>query len=294
MPKSVIAGLAALVSSLTLAVAPLTAQAQEQTLDQSVNTQNKIVREAAATQERINSLSSQTQKMLSEYLATKQQIDQMQRYNANLQGLVSDQTARIASLKNQLGHVAEVEHGIIPLMEQMIAGLENFVKLDMPFHRQDRLASAQKLEDLMTNSDVTISEKYRQIMAAYQTELDYGKTVDAYRAQLTINGKKQSVQFLRIGRVAFCYQTLNQSQTGCWNAAKNKWIVNGDYRRHVTAGLGVARKRSTPALLILPVLAPQAPLNVPKAIKKTQQQFAPPMQTPAAAPQSSPAPQTQS
>jgi hypothetical protein len=298
MPKSVIAGLAALVSGLVLAVTPLAAQAQEHTLNQSENTQNKIVKEAASTQKKIDSLSSQTQKMLSEYLSTKQQIDQMKRYNSNLAGLVNDQTSRVASLNNQLEHVADVEHGIVPLMEQMISGLENFIKLDMPFHRKDRMADAQKLEDLMTNSDVTISEKYRQIMAAYQTELDYGKTVDAYRANLKVNGKSQQVQFLRIGRVSLCYQTLNQSQTGCWNADKDKWVVNDGYRRHVTNALSVARKQTTPSLLILPVLAPQQPLSVPKAVQGLQQPTmpattAPAMQT-SAAPQSSPAPQSKS
>lgn len=298
MPKSVIAGLAALVSGLVLAVAPLAAQAQEHTLNQSESTQNKIVQEAAATQKRINSLSSQTQKMLSQYLAAQQQIDQMQRYNANLQGLVNDQTSRIASLNDQLAHVADVEHGIVPLMEQMIAGLENFIQLDMPFHRKDRMADAQKLEDLMTNSDVTISEKYRQIMAAYGTELDYGKTVEAYRGNLTVDGKPQQVQFLRVGRVSLCYQTLNQSQTGCWNSAKDKWDVNGDYRRHVTNGLSVARKQTTPSLLILPVLAPQQPLSVPRAVQGLQQPSlpattAPAMQT-SAAPQSGTASQPKS
>jgi len=290
MPKSVIAGLAALVSCLVLAAVPLMAQAQEQTLNQSENTQNKIVQEAAATQKKINNLSSQTQKMLAQYLSTQQQIDQMKRYNSNLAGLVNDQTSRIASLNNQLGHVADVEHGIVPLMEQMIAGLKNFIKLDMPFHRKDRMAAAQKLEDLMTDSDVTISEKYRQIMAAYGTELDYGKTVDAYRGQLTLNGKPQQVQFLRIGRVALCYQTLNQSQTGCWNSAQDQWVVNGGYRRNVTNGLSVARKQTTPSLLILPVLAPQQPLSVPKAVQGLQQPTVPATSAPAmhtsAAPQS--------
>ncbi|MGH8161422.1 MAG: DUF3450 domain-containing protein [Gammaproteobacteria bacterium] len=258
MPRSLIAGFVAL--GLVAAALP-TAHAQEQALDRSVDTQNQIVKHAAETQKKIDQLSAETQTLLNQYLVAEQETDQLKKYNANLQGLVKDQTARMASLNQQIGHVAEVEHGIVPLMDQMIAGLKNFIQLDMPFRRNQRLQSVQKLRSLMTDSDVSISEKYRQIMAAYQNELDYGRTLDAYRGPITINGKQQTVQFLRIGRVSLCYQTLNQSRTACWNKAKGQWVANGDFRRNVSNGLAVARKQSSPNLLILPVLAPQPPLE---------------------------------
>lgn len=262
MPRSVIAGFAGLLSGLALAAAPLVAQAQEQTLDQSVSTQNKIVEKAAATQDRINNLSQQTQDLLSQYLITKHQVARMKQYNEHLQAEVNDQESRIDSLKYQLTQISKIEHGIIPLMDQMIGGLGNFVKLDMPFHRQKRLARVHKLKDLMTNSDVTISEKYRQIMAAYKAEIDYGKTVGSYRARISVNGQKQTVNFLRIGRIVLCYQTLNQSQTACWNSQKGKWVVNNGYRRNVAHAISVALKQTTPSLLLLPVVAPQQPLNI--------------------------------
>lgn len=298
MPRSVIVGLAALLAGLALAATPLTAQAQQETLEQTVQTQNKIVKKAAATQERINALSQQTQKLLREYLSTAHRVNQMQQYNEHLQGEVNDQEARIASLKEQLGEISDVEHGIIPLMYQMIAGLKNFIKLDMPFHREQRLARVNQLHDLMTNSDVTISEKYRQIMAAYKTEIDFGKTVEAYRALQTIEGQQQTVQFLRIGRISLCYQTLTGSRTACWNGAKNKWVVNDAYRRNVATGLAIARKQTTPNLILIPVLAPQPPLSVPEVRPEVQPppgapRAAPPGATPPAA-QTTPAAQSQS
>ncbi len=287
MPRLVMTGLVALG---LVAAALQTARAQEQTLDRSVDTQNRIVKHAAATQAKIDRLSAQTQKLLNEYLAAKQQTDQLQDYNANLQGLVNDQKARIASLNEQVGHVGEVEHGIVPLMNRMIAGLKDFIRLDMPFHRDERLQSAQKLQALMTNSDVTISEKYRQIMAAYQNELDYGRTLGAYRGPVTIDGKQRTVQFLRVGRISLCYQTLNESRTACWNKAKDQWIVNDGYRRNVANGLAIARKHSSPDLITLPVLAPQQPLE---NTSLPPLRVAPAMQTsPAANTQAAPTPQT--
>ncbi|MGH8272654.1 MAG: DUF3450 domain-containing protein [Gammaproteobacteria bacterium] len=282
MPRSVITGIAALVSGLVVAVVPFTAWAQQQTLDRSVNTQNEIVKKAAATQKQIDGLSTQTQKLLNQYLVAEQQIDQLQKYDANLQGLINNQQSNITSLNQQLAHISDVEVGIVPLMEKMISGLKNFIQLDLPFNRKSRMQAVQKLQDLMTNSDVTISEKYRQIMAAYQNELDFGRTLDAYRGPITINGKQQTVQFLRVGRVSLCYQTLNASRTACWNKAKHQWVVNGGFRRNVSTGLSIARKQGSPNLVILPVLAPQPPLqntSLPVIQTAPAVQSAPSMQT---------------
>ncbi len=258
MPRSAIAGFGALLAGLALAAMPLAAQAQEQTLNQSETTQNQIVQDAASTQAKINGLSDQTQKLLSDYLVAVQRTDQLKKYNANLQGLINNQQANIASLNNQLNHLTDVEHGIVPLMEQMIAGLKNFIQLDVPFHRDERMQTANKLEDLMTDSNVTISEKYRQIMAAYNDELDSGRTLETYRDQLTVDGKPQTVEFFRVGRIALCYQTLNQSQTGCWNQNTHQWVAKDAFRTGVSNGFSVARKQSPPSLLIIPVTPPQA------------------------------------
>lgn len=258
MSKSAIAGLGVLLAGIAALAVSSPAKAQEQTLQQSVSTQQQIVKNAAQTQKKINDLQDSTQQMLSEYLQTEQQIDQLKNYNDNLQGLIDNQQSNIASLNKQLGQLGDVAHGIVPLMEQMIAGLQNFIKLDVPYQLDEREQTVDKLKNLMTDSDVSIAERYRQIMSAYQDELDAGRTMDAYRGELTVNNKPQTVDFLRIGRVVLCYQTLDQSQTGCWDQRARQWKVTNNFRRAVASGLQVARKQTSPNLLILPVLAPEA------------------------------------
>jgi hypothetical protein len=194
--------------------------------------------------------------LLAHYLLTEQRIDQLKKYNDNLQSLIDNQRSRVTSLKRQLGQLSDVAHGIVPLMEQMITGLNRFIKLDVPYQLDSREQTVQRLQGLMTNSDVSIAERYRQIMAAYLDELQAGRTMDAYRGQLTVNNKPQTVDFLRLGRVVLCYQTLDQSQTGCWNQRIRKWQVKNNSRREVIAGLKMARKQISPTLLILPVPAP--------------------------------------
>ncbi len=258
MSKSAIAGLGVLLAGFALAATSLPAEAQQQTLNQSVSTQQSIVKHAAQTQQKIDNLSDSTGQLQAKYLSTEQQIDQLKKYNDNLQGLIDNQESRITSLNKQLGELSDVAHGIVPLMQEMITGLDHFIKLDVPYQLNQREQTVQKLQDLMTDSDVSISERYRQIMSAYQNELEAGRKMNVYRGQLTVNNKPQTVDFLQIGRIVLCYQTLDQSQTGCWNQRERKWQVADGFRRAVSQGLQMARKQTSPTLLNLPVLPPVA------------------------------------
>ena len=75
---------------------------------------------------------------------------------------------------------------------------------------------------MMSRADVTISEKYRRILEAYQVELDYGRTLEAYEGKLGSGDDARTVQFLRVGRVALLYQTLDGKETGYWDARQEE------------------------------------------------------------------------
>ncbi|HSG63472.1 MAG TPA: DUF3450 domain-containing protein, partial [Gammaproteobacteria bacterium] len=152
-----------------------------------------------------------------------------------------------------------VEQGIVPLMFNMIDALEQFVALDLPFQPRERVDRVRRLRDNMDSSEITISEKYRQIMDAYLIETDFGRTVEAYVDTLDIDGVSTQVDMLRIGRVLLAYQTADRAQTGFFNQDTRTWEPLPDgYRAAITQGLRIARRQAAPDLLRLPIHAAEA------------------------------------
>ena len=72
----------------------------------------------------------------------------------------------------------------------------------------------------MGRADVSTSEKYRLILEAYQIELDYGQTIEAYEGRLGTGADARTVEFARLGRVSLMYRTLDGVETGYWDATQ--------------------------------------------------------------------------
>ncbi len=144
-----------------------------------------------------------------------------------------------------------------PLMLRMIDALEATVDLDLPFLLDERTEDIAALRTLMTKASVSTSEKYRMIMETYQNENEYGRTIEAYRANLEIDGGVVKVDFLRFGRIALVYQTLDGRGAGVWNQQAHSWDkLDPSYRTAIREGLRIARKQSAPDLIRLPLPVP--------------------------------------
>ena len=205
----------------------------------------------------VSNLSDETQDLLGQYRLVLQQIDRLIAYNDYVERLIVDQEAQITDIRKQLDQFALIERGIVPLMLDSIDTLDKFIDLDVPFLLEERKARVARLRTIMDLSDVTVSEKYRQIMDAYQIETTYGRDIEAYTGLLEIDGESRQVDFLRIGRTSLTYQTPDQEETGFWNKQAGQWEkLPNKYQNYVTQGLRVARKQVTPNLLELPIEAP--------------------------------------
>jgi Protein of unknown function (DUF3450) len=241
-----------------LGFVPALARAQAtQGLDRVVKEQMGADEAARASQERINKLDDDAQQLLSEYRRAIADAESYTVYARQLEAQVESQNEEMNAMQQQLVEVETTSREVAPLMERMLATLEQFVALDIPFLLEERRERVAKLKLMMTRADVTISEKFRRIIEAYQVEMDYGRTVEAYEAKLGDDADARTVQLLRVGRVGLLYQTLDGKETGYWDATKKDWVVDDGYGHSFKEGIAVARKTRAPEMMILPVPAPK-------------------------------------
>jgi chromosome segregation ATPase len=212
---------------------------------------------ARASQERVERLDDETQKLLAEYRRAVTDAESYRKYAEQLSAQIASQSQEIESIEQQLQNVETTQREVGPLMEKMLDTLEQFVALDVPFLPEERTRRVANLKEMMSRADVAFSEKYRRILEAYQVEMEYGRTIEAYEGRLGEGDDSRTVQFLRVGRLALLYQTLDGKETGYWDRAGRRWAVDDHYAHAFTEGVAVARKTRAPELLYVPVPAPE-------------------------------------
>lgn len=228
-------------------------------LNQAVGENNSANSSAQQSQRKIDSLSEQTDKLFNEYKVVSKEVDGLLVYNSQLEKQITDQINEMQKLGESIDQVTVIERQIIPLMLRMIDGLKQFVELDVPFLPQERQERITNLEQLMDRADVSVAEKFRKVLEAYQIENEYGRTIEAYRGTLNVDGNSREVDFLRIGRLSLIYQTDDAKISGIWNKKEQRWEpLSNQYRSAIRDGLRIARKEVAPNLLKLPVVAAEA------------------------------------
>ena len=251
-------GVAVLVSVGTLGGAIAATQAD--TLD-SILAVGKSKNDAARkSQTTIDRLADETRDLLSEYKTVTKQVDGLKVYNARLQRQIDNQLARIEEIDDSIDQVTVISRQMTPLVIRMIDGLQKFVELDVPFSMEERQQRISFLRANLDRSDVTVAEKFRQVLEAYKIENEYGRKIDASKGSVEIDDVERDVNFLRVGRVAYLYQTTDTELSGAWDQSSRSWVPldRGEYRNAIMKGLRIARKEASIDLMNLPVAAPEA------------------------------------
>jgi hypothetical protein len=215
---------------------------------------------AAKSQVKIDKLAEQTRELLTDYKTVMKQVDGLIVYNKRLRKQIENQLRRIDDIENSISQVVVIQRQMTPLVIRMIDGLEQFVALDVPFHIDERRQRVAFLRANLDRSDVSIAEKFRQVLEAYKIENEYGRKIDAYKGSVDIGGVDRDVNFFRVGRVALLYQTTDTEVSGAWDQASRSWVEldSGEYRNAIMKGLRIARKEASIDVLALPIAAPEA------------------------------------
>lgn len=226
-----------------------------QVIDRSIETETRITRNAAQAQAQIDQVADETEQLVDEYRRILGETESLRIYNEQMQTIVDSQEEEVVSINDQLDGLEQTRRDVVPLMIDMAESLVDLVDADMPFRVDERRGRAESLVEMLDRSDVTIAEKYRRIMEAYQDEVEFGRDPDTYRGELPDG---QQVDFLRVGRTLLFYQSLDGTQTGWWNPESREFERLPDkYRLPVRDGLAIARNQVAPDLVRLPVPAPK-------------------------------------
>lgn len=214
--------------------------------------------DAQASQRRIDDTVRQTDTLLGQFQLVNKQIQGLEIYNAQLSRQIDSQRRTMAEIAQSIETAALIERQIIPLSLGMLDGLEQFIRLDLPFKIAERQSSIDQVRKNMDSPNFSAAEKFRQVLELYDIESEYSATIEHFDGVLAVDDQDRQGVFLRIGRLALLFQSGDQALTQVWNKTSGQWqsVSANEYRRSVADAISMAKKQAPLDLIKLPVPAP--------------------------------------
>ena len=230
--------------------------AQSVTVDQVLEADLRRIQLAQESQERINEVVEGTRSLADDYRAIMKEVDGLKVYNRLMTAQTNGQQATLDDIALSLDQVDNINRQIFPLMERMIDGLEQSIALEIPFLMEERSKRVSDLQDIMERSDVSVAEKFRKVMEAYQIEMDYGSSSEWYREELNVDGAVREYNMLRVGRIGLYFQSDDTNITGWYNADSGQFeLLGNEHRNEIRKGMRIARQLIAPELILIPLPA---------------------------------------
>lgn len=245
--------------SVALAGGFATSGAYAADLNSIIKTGQAKVAANQQSQQRVDAIADDTDSRLADYKQTNKQVENVRMYNTQLEKSIANQMTAMTELEQSIKDVVVMQRQMGPLAEKMIASLEQFVALDMPFHVEERNARIEQLRANLVDPKFSTSERFRQVLEAYKIEDNYSRFIDTYTDTINVNGTDREVNILQIGRVALLAQTKDNEVSLAWDNAARQWApVDSGYRGTIVKGVRIAKKQAVIEVMELPVAAPEA------------------------------------
>ena len=235
------------------------AQSSEEVLDekelmqQAIEIEASSSNDAASRQEFIDKVDSEILVLTGDIQFLSQQLDLTNIYNRQLQELIDSQNAEIISINEQMVELDKTNKGILPTLEEMVSTLESIINNDVPFLLIERKARVAELKEILKQSNISTSEKFRRVFEAYQIENEFGRTIESYRDEITFDSETFNVEVFRLGRVGLYARTSDGRHTAMYSKKEGRWIRKKGIDNELVVALKIARKELPPSLLKLPI-----------------------------------------
>ncbi len=231
------------------------ANAQDERLKSIVDEVNAANKLAVASQQTIDGVADATQRIFGDYRGVLKTNAGLRAYNAQQNRVIVKQLEEIEKIKTSIGQIDEIKRQITPLMLDMIDNLSEFIDNDVPFLMDERRDRIDSLREAMDNPNISDPERFRIVLAAYTAEVQYGRTLVAYEGPLA-DGR--TVNFVRLGRIGFYYQTSDTTETKAWDVASGSWQdLGSEFTTPIRQLIRMAQKRTQSDVTVLPIAAAQ-------------------------------------
>lgn len=224
-----------------------TARQVEKPVQQSITTRRN-------TQKAEEQWREEKEKLIALYEQLQQENEQFKKRKDQLQGQIAATSMRLGVKEKQLADIQQISTQIQPFLDQLLVDIKTHFAGDLPFLTDERRQRIQRLETLLADPQVQLSEKYRKAMEAVLIETEYGFTIETYQETIPVEGQDMLVDVFRLGRLNLYYQSLDGKQAGFYNVALKAWQPLDDtYNPAIGAAVNMAAKRQPVELLTLPL-----------------------------------------
>jgi hypothetical protein len=235
---------------LLLAGAAAAADEVGDALDASLAAQ----RAARESQQRVNKLSGETRALHEKRRAAEWQALQLAAYAEQLEQEALVQEQKRAQIESELARVASTGTDLLPLTQRMLAELEALIARDLPFLQEVRHRRVAELKALLDDPQRGSAEKFRRVLEAWRSEVEYGYSLGAEDAAADCEGRPGTSTLVRVGRVGLYCLAAGGRQAARWDARAGRWAaLDEDDAEEVAHAAAMARDKARPELLVLPV-----------------------------------------
>lgn len=224
-------------------------------LDSAMSAAKASTAASAASQQRVEQADDDADQSIREYRAVLQQKDNIALFVDQQDIYLQSQKAEIASLNKQLGTVESIKQGMVPMMLNMTAAIEDSINSDVPFQVEERLARIERVKAVLADPQVSPAEQYRQVLNAFKVEVSYGQGIDSYEgAHPTKPGNV--VNYVRFGRVALVYITKDETEIARYNMDTQSWDqLDAGKALEMRQAIRIAKGEAAPEMVSVPVFA---------------------------------------
>ena len=174
--------------------------------------------------------------------------------NKKYTGYIGDEHATLKDLDARRKEMEEINMRLEPYLDEVVTTLESFIAGDLPFLPEERTRRIGFLRETLQDYHLSLSEKLRRILEAVQVEAEYGRTLEALPAAVSLQGETIQGRIFRLGRTALFFQSIDKRVVAAFDKKTKTWAaLSPEYERPLDRAFQIVDRKRAAELLILPV-----------------------------------------